>query len=366
MARKRKSGSTGASMDSLLDTMTNVVGILVIILIVTQLGVKQAVKRITGLVTVQELEDAQKQARELEALLDKEKQQLEDSDVEQTELDIAKQQELIAALERELAELRDEKIDAESLKRDIETMEAEQKSLDEAVAAKSEKIQSLKARLAETPKGPDPDAKIVNLPDPRPAPPKAEAVEFLVKDGRIVSMEGLDELEARARKDLYTAAKTVGLGPDPENEKRARIDPEKVQEFFEKKTVQDRFFRVKVDIVRGQPQFVFVPREGVGIETDRVERGFASLVKPLRGRPVFLRFRVFSDSFDTYIEARNVASTLDLAAGWVPYAANAPYRRPLGFDFPVYVAGYEIPPPPPPGPPPDPNRPKPPPRSDVD
>ena len=40
MRRAKKSG--GASLDSLLDTMTNVVGILVILLTVTQLGVGDA------------------------------------------------------------------------------------------------------------------------------------------------------------------------------------------------------------------------------------------------------------------------------------------------------------------------------------
>ena len=43
---RRAKKSSGASLDSLLDTMTNVVGILVILLTVTQLGVGDAVKRI--------------------------------------------------------------------------------------------------------------------------------------------------------------------------------------------------------------------------------------------------------------------------------------------------------------------------------
>ena len=45
MARRKK-GNAGGSLDSLLDTMTNVVGILVIVLVVTQLGVGDAVNRI--------------------------------------------------------------------------------------------------------------------------------------------------------------------------------------------------------------------------------------------------------------------------------------------------------------------------------
>ena len=43
--KRRKKGELG-SLDSLLDTMTSVVGILIIILVVLQLGAKQAVDRI--------------------------------------------------------------------------------------------------------------------------------------------------------------------------------------------------------------------------------------------------------------------------------------------------------------------------------
>ncbi|MEX0820081.1 MAG: hypothetical protein WD070_10835, partial [Pirellulaceae bacterium] len=48
MKRKPKSqDDDGGGLDSLLDTMTNVVGILVMVLIATQLGVKEAVSRIS-------------------------------------------------------------------------------------------------------------------------------------------------------------------------------------------------------------------------------------------------------------------------------------------------------------------------------
>ena len=45
--RRRRDQSIQASLDSLLDTMTNVVGILVIILVLTILGVDEAVSRIS-------------------------------------------------------------------------------------------------------------------------------------------------------------------------------------------------------------------------------------------------------------------------------------------------------------------------------
>ena len=60
--RRGDGGNSGQSLDSLLDTMTNVVGILVIVLVVTLLGVRDAVKRIDASLpdVSQEQLDAQK------------------------------------------------------------------------------------------------------------------------------------------------------------------------------------------------------------------------------------------------------------------------------------------------------------------
>jgi len=52
--RPRQEDDDG-NLDSLLDTMTNVVGILVIVMIVTQLGVRDAVKRIGDAVDLEEV-----------------------------------------------------------------------------------------------------------------------------------------------------------------------------------------------------------------------------------------------------------------------------------------------------------------------
>ena len=70
---RRPKKTSGASLDSLLDTMTNVVGILIIMLIVTQLGVGQAVERIKGFVDEVSQEDydqALAESEDLKALLE--------------------------------------------------------------------------------------------------------------------------------------------------------------------------------------------------------------------------------------------------------------------------------------------------------
>ena len=63
--RRRRTEDEG-SLDSLLDTMTNVVGILVIVLVVTQLGVGEAVKRIGKSIDVATLAAAEEKLIEVE------------------------------------------------------------------------------------------------------------------------------------------------------------------------------------------------------------------------------------------------------------------------------------------------------------
>ena len=67
MARRRSGGGDeDGGLDSLLDTMTNVVGILVLVLIVTQLSVQDVVETVLeeNQVDVQQIEEAKKQLEE--------------------------------------------------------------------------------------------------------------------------------------------------------------------------------------------------------------------------------------------------------------------------------------------------------------
>ena len=52
MKKRKTDDDEDGGLDSLLDTMTNVVGILVLVLIVTQLGVSEAITEITSNSTV--------------------------------------------------------------------------------------------------------------------------------------------------------------------------------------------------------------------------------------------------------------------------------------------------------------------------
>jgi DNA repair exonuclease SbcCD ATPase subunit len=185
MAR-REAAQDEDSMDSLLDTMMNVVGILIIVLVVTQLGVGGAVERIGETIAVdpQMLAEAQKKLAELEKLRERlEAALLNTVPVDDQDYDkrLAELREQISLRQQQLDQLLvQQKTDEDEQTKAQAIAVAVTKQMDEDKGAR-EKLQKdittaqdqearLKAMLADTsPRGQAPPVQIT-LPNPRPAP----------------------------------------------------------------------------------------------------------------------------------------------------------------------------------------------------
>ena len=132
MARRRKDNGAMGSLDSLLDTMTNVVGVLIVVLIVTQVNVSSAAKRIRANlpeVTVPMMEELRKKEKEVQARL----ASLQDpADVKAEEVEKARED--LRALVAQRKELKE--------------VEARFKKLDLEGAIIEQEIEELKQHLA--------------------------------------------------------------------------------------------------------------------------------------------------------------------------------------------------------------------------
>ena len=363
---RRKSQSAAGSLDSLLDTMTNVVGILIIMLIVTQLGVGQAVERIKGFVdevSQEEYDHALAESVNLKALLEELRAEWRDLDprVPEMRLSLERQQELLQQLQADLERLREAQIDPELLQEQLDERRERVAEIEAEIAEQQILIASLRARLAETPDpGPDQQPKVVNLPNPRPAPEGAQPVIFLCRDGYLMPADTA-ALQAEGQQ-VVRGAQRVLIRDD-------RIDCERLTDLFDKRFVGDRFSRLRIRIGGdAKPWLMLEHREEQGVPTEELtgrSSRFHQMLRQMNSGRHYIDFRVFSDSLDTYIAARNVATTAGFTAGWIPYAANAEYRIPLGENIQTLCVGRE-PPQPGPSPPLDPDRPPPPPRDVVD
>jgi len=340
---KRKKGSSGgASLDSLLDTMTNVVGILVILLTVTQLGVGEAVERIKGAITEEDMERSQEQVKELDSLLALEKDQLKTIKelTEQKEnVNVKEQRELAEKLKKELEKLKEIQIDIAQLKKQIEERDKQVKTIEESIVVKEKELADIKAKLAKTPDpGPTPNAKIVNLPNPRDAPKGAKAIEYVCRHGRIMHVD-IDQLRALALQAI-AQSRLVTAPEQP-------VDCDKLVQLFENKNVGNRNWRVKLKPVGGVPYLVLELREGRGDTSERLSKSsalFRQEIRKINPRLFYLNFRVWADSYDTYLVARTYADQRDLMAGWSALDPNSDFRVSLGSDIKLTCEGYKPPP----------------------
>jgi hypothetical protein len=186
MARVRKAEEE-RSMDSLMDAMTNVVGFLLLILIVSSIGISEAVRKVVSNiqpVSEQELQilkstrestlDNLKKLRDLQTNLDAKKQS--EADAQNLILELAE-------FEKNNQELMSKTSDIESWRQKVEQEEAKKKTNEEEVKVVSTEVASLKAALDQTPKPEVKDAKIVKMPNPRLAPDQAVAY-FIVCTGK--------------------------------------------------------------------------------------------------------------------------------------------------------------------------------------
>jgi len=364
---RRPKKDSAASLDSLLDTMTNVVGILVILLTVTQLGVGDAVKRIATSSTVkpEQIEEAQKRLAELVRL----RQGLQDR------LDALREQDEVVDAAEELRrlkkELEDYKANVENLLANQQEKEAaelellrlkeeaeaqlrkhkeEADKLRQQLLGNEDELASLRAKLADTPVQEAVPPKEIILPNPRPAPEGIKPVTILCREGRvmIVDVEGIQET---AQKRTAYIIKRKRLDRDP----AAGIDGKALADEFNRDPVNDRNrnFDAKMKIAGRVPKLVLHRREDAGDTAEQLQRSssrYQTQVKRIDPDEFYLQFLVWPDSFEAYLQAREISARRGLLAGWQAQTTKDEYTIDLGTKLRVG------PPPPPPKPKP---RPKP-------
>lgn len=192
MARVRKAEEE-RSMDSLMDAMTNVVGFLLLILIVSSIGISEAVRKVVSSiqpVSEQELQilkstrestlENLKKLRELQTSLDAKKQS--EADAQNLILELAE-------FEKNNQDLLSKTSDIESWRQKVEQEEAKKKTNEEEIKVVSTELANLKAALDQAPKPEVKAAKVVKMPNPRLAPDQAVAY-YLVCTGKKVYFVG--------------------------------------------------------------------------------------------------------------------------------------------------------------------------------
>ncbi|MDA1050397.1 MAG: hypothetical protein O3C40_07930 [Planctomycetota bacterium] len=374
MQRKpRKEEDDGGGLDSLMDTLTNVVGVLIMVLIATQLGVKDAVSRISDSDVV---DPAMVEAARGKLLLTKEQRAaietqlgdlkpVDDSAIQVQLADLRRQvDENQAKLQQEnevanqfALKIEADTKEADAIKKKIEEM-ADDKVQHEALQAELNKAladeATLKAMLDETRVQKAPPPKIVTLPDPRPAPDGAREVTFLCTNNRVYPIAA-DDLREIIRKqvEFFVGARRLDGGPT------VGVNVEKFMNDFKKsnRRLGDDFFEVEIYADGIYPRLKFIPKENAGADEAEILRPrsrFQRALFVLDKSKYYARFIVLPDSYEVYLAARAMSAQAGLLSGWEPVGEGWEYTTHLGGSI---LFGPQPPPPPPP----DPNAPPPPP-----
>ena len=339
MRRRNTDSSPTGNLDSLLDTMTNVVGILIIVIIVSQINVASAVKRIRAGMEPVSVEQMAKLQSERERVA----QQIESVRSATDKVDpaaMAALQKEVAALEKQLeeVELMDEKNEAlvdlfAEKQKTLEELKAAVKREEQGVIGLDQKIARME--LQKTP------AKRVRLPNPRDPYEDAREVLFFCAGDRIMLVD-YPGLLARTVKEIQgkksLVAEMKGKTPYYHQEQS-------------KKHIGSRRIRsagVAVSIVtfpdRPWGQLVMTPDFKRGGQTIKEGLAHGSELRQQINRAKsdrnYIRFLVHPDAFETYLLARRLAEEIFIPVGWEPTGAKELRRSLPGIRF------AHVPPPP--------------------
>lgn len=319
------------SLDSLLDTMANVVGILVVLVAVTQMSLGDAVERIReqagerAAATPDDLARVVGEREEIETRLETVRSQIERYAAAPTAgLVVADAGPLLDAYEA----LAGQSVAAGDLPSDleIENDRVAVARLEGEVREQTGERERLLAILAE------PQAKaesrIIRLPDPRPVPEGLDRVFFLCR-GAAVHVIDLDALEEALLGGIQDAT-----GAFERQITLERDDFPWIVNHFAKESVGDQGYRWVFDSP-DPTRFLaeLVPTEAVapGDPEPSLGRGqtrFEARLDALDPRRQYVRFFVWPDSFDVYLTARRLAEDRGLRVGWTEVRAE----RNLQFD----------------------------------
>jgi hypothetical protein len=299
----RRTGTGDQNVDSLLDTMANVVGILIVLMAVTQLTVNDAMERIR----LWESEEAASlhQATHVARARLAERRGV---DLEHT-AELARLRELLRQLKAQPETVPPQ--DATALATRLASQRMRAQRLRDSIREHQGKLSKLEILLSGAEARAQAQTRTVRLPDPRPAPAVAEEVKIFCRYGRVVDPR-FDQL-ARELLEVTRAA------------------PPPAARYFDSHDIGNELLRWRLVEDTALPAARLEWRSHTVGETlaelQSPNARFRTQLAERDTRTRFLHFYVWEDSFEVYAEARRLAEEAGFAAGWQPL----PNGRPLDF-----------------------------------
>ena len=333
----------GDGLDSLLDTMTNVVGILVMVLIATQLGVKDAVDRIAqsekgSQESVQMLEEQYISNRALQQQLEERFKDINSESTRQVELAKLRQQlesttsKLQAAkTEAQLlsVKLTEQRKAAATIVATMESQKKEKEQLSKEISKNLEEEARLKALLSDYKGAPIAGTESLTLPNPRSVPEGAKQFTLLCKTNKIYPLFFNEQDRTVTRKAIESIVQQRQLFRGPE----LGVNHEVLLPLVNRKPPTGEYFVSNLTRSGIYPRISFTPRASRGIALKEVlgtKSRFSEFLDSFDRNRFYMRFFVYPDSYEIYMAARKAADKRAILAGWEPQDDEWVYTTHLG------------------------------------
>jgi hypothetical protein len=317
---RRERRSIPDNLDPLVDTLSNVVGILVIVVALTQIQLGDALARVARLDRLRgEHEEVQAEMpteAKMQALR-------RDELLRRTEVDLDAATELARQTLAQLGELGAEEADAEDST--IEALELEfessRRSLEEALARLDQRTR-YQRELEIVPRH-----MVARLPDPQIL--QGKEAWIMVRFGRVY----IADRESLLNRGSRAIGRVLQDGVD----RRIREDEfEAVARYLRKRDVGQGAFRWQLETEPAiRVQLAWRSRQGGLDRTDlATSMEFRQWLDARDPEVDFIRFKVWGDSFETYLAARELVEAAGFRAGWRGYESDDEIELSLRFGPP--------------------------------
>lgn len=311
------------NLDPLVDTLSNVVGILVIVVALTQIQLGDALARV---VELDRLRDEQEVVKTLMPTESERQTARRDALILRTDADL---DEAMRMASETLSKL--EELESETPTNSFETFEAMENRLDASQQELEERQRSLdqraryEARLQKVPK-----QMVARLPDPQIF--QGQESWILVRYGRVYLSDRQSLLENGRR----AIGRIVQDGVD----RRIRGDEfASVSRYLRKRDVGDGHFRWQLLTEPGIRVQLEWRSPDAGLEYDDLATSKA-MRRWLAARSPdvdLIKFHVWADSFEAYLSAREVVEKAGFRAGWLGYEVDQEFALGLRFGPPAPI-----------------------------
>lgn len=331
MIRSRKK-AFNLSLDSLLDTMTNVVGILIVILAVTQLSVGNAIRQIDRQgthpdISEEALAHAREEHQQIKSLLAQfqcEWGQLKTRE-KKIRIELEKLKSLLTELRR-FARMPHISLDQQQLKAEVATLKNRLGDLERQIKLAEQQLKANESKFAKL-FASLPKPRELRVPTLQPAPENLRPLYFACRNDRVYPLNA-DLLSKRLK-----AAVEEATGKRGDRISLDAKDASNIEKYFEKHDVGDKYFRLKIEnlgfvlLLRTEPRSL---EQGETVKQfQRSNSVYKRAIQSANANDRFLKFLVWSDSFDTYLAAKEIAEQKGLRGNWVPIQEHKELTHPL-------------------------------------